>query len=178
MNSPSGRSHHFLDFLSSCFGAAEFSFSLFWVSGMQPHPQEFCFLSAIRITSFPFVSVSLAFAFLDTFLDSGQFLLQLVPIVLQAFPFLLSGEEPAESRTAATPATPTGGSGPSTGYLSRVRLTHRNHLLSAWCFRSFHRLQELQSPRVETLRYCHAHRPLGRFCPWRPAGRGPLPPSR
>jgi len=52
MNSPSGQRHHFLDFLSSCFGAAESFFSLFLVVGMQPHPQEFCFLSVICITSF------------------------------------------------------------------------------------------------------------------------------
>lgn len=107
------------------------------MEGRQPHPQAFCFLSAICITSFLFVSVSLAFAFLDAFLDPGQFLLQLVPVVFQAFPLLLSGEETAESRTASAPATTAGASREPTESMTRSRLTHRNHLLSGFLSVSF-----------------------------------------
>ena len=61
--------YFFLDFLLLSVPALSFA------EGRQPHLQAFVFVLAIDITTFrPFLS-SLAFAFADAFLDSGQFLL-------------------------------------------------------------------------------------------------------
>lgn len=108
------------------------SYFLIGNGGVQPHPQLDCFsafcsplfcwafsgslscsflISCIVITSFLSVSISLAsFAFeaFDALFHTGQLLLQLVPVVLQAFLFLFGGKETAKSWTA--PATTAGAS--------------------------------------------------------------------
>ncbi len=90
--------------------------------------------SAVMVVDEP----SLTFPFTNAFLDSGQFLFQLVPVVLQAFPFLLGGEEPAESCTASASATTAGASRQSAGFVGHFWLTHRNHLLSGYLCVSVH----------------------------------------
>ncbi len=91
-------------------------------------PTRVLFLVSHLYHLLPSVPISLSFAFFDAFFDSGQFLLQQVLVILQAFPFLLSGKEPAESRTAS--ATTAGTSCQFGRPVSHSWLTHRNHLLS------------------------------------------------
>lgn len=98
----------------------------------------YCLISALCIRSFPLMLESFFSAFLDTFFDFGKFLLQLVPVVLQAFPFIVCEEKPAETRAASAPATTAGASSHDSWSGIRSYLTHRNHLLSVsyWVFLS------------------------------------------
>ena len=118
------KTSHFLGFLIFGFGVL----APFFIEGRQPHPQSFCSLSARCFTFFLSLPISLAFAFLNAFLDTSQFLLQLVPVVLQVFQLFFGGKEAAKSRTA--PATTTGTPCQSVGSGSYSCLTHHNHPLS------------------------------------------------
>jgi hypothetical protein len=123
---PSGRIHHFLDFFTVPPWGYRRLFS--WKACNRAHKRSASCRPSV-FTSFAFLWGSLASAFLvDTFLDSGQFLFQLVPVVLQAFPLLLRREESAEARTASAPATTTGASSQYTGSWSHTCLTHRCQL--------------------------------------------------